>query len=414
MWTRKTAILVTLAVVFVLFAMMLRDYQLIIVGILFAIVIVIAHIMPRTNIEVHRFISETKAFVDDKINVRLRVMNKGFSFGVIEIYDRLPMAMRVVDGNNYMMLSLKPNEVVEFDYAIECPLRGEYTIGPIILRRRDLLSIFCERQVIENTSTLTVYPKVGETRDLAVITRYQKLNPGTTALRRIGYGTEFHSIRDYLTTDPFKRINWKVTARLRKLMVNQYELEDVYDAIIIVDAREITDIGAPLRTPLEFIIGAAMALTERFMAYGNRVGVVIYGDKIKIIAPGIGEQHKSIIFTTLARLQAIGNTKLQTVVNLAAPYFTPRSPIILLSTLDDDVTIPSAIRDLCAKNYNLNIITPSSVEFERELTIYYSPRYLMVKMERENLLDELRCYGATVIDWLPHESLSTVISAVRI
>ena len=136
--------------------------------------------------------------------------------------------MKLVKGSSHVFLNLRRNEIVDIKYTIECPLRGYYLLGPIIMRKRDFFNIFCEKKLIWNRSYLTVYPRAEEVRELPIESRYRKFHPGMLTLRQLGYGTEFHSIRDYIKTDPFKKINWRATAKYNKLMVNQYELEDVF------------------------------------------------------------------------------------------------------------------------------------------------------------------------------------------
>ena len=277
----------------------------------------------------------------------------------------------------------------------------------------DFFNIFCDKKLIWNRSYLTVYPRAEEVRELPLQSKYRKIHPGMLTLRQLGYGSEFHSIRDYIKTDPFKKINWKATAKYHKLMVNQFELEDVFDVMIFVDARAITKIGTTQRNSLEFAVKAAATLAISFMKRTNRVGLVTYNNKVRIIKPGSGETQLATIISTLTGTYAMGKTSFKTAVETATPYMTPKSPIILISPLDNDKTIKTTVRDLQAKYFDVSIISLSSIDFEREVTGFYSPKYLMIKLERENVLSELRGYGCRVIDWTPDKPLDEVAREVR-
>ncbi len=413
MWTRKTAILSAAVFSATLGGLIFEDYQLLIIGIIFSLIIVIAYITTQSRIELIRMLPEPKTFEGDRIVVHLRIINKGRSLGLLEVYDKIPTTMRITDGSNKIVVNLRPDEVVDLTYFIECPLRGYYLLGPVLLRKRDFFSIFCETQTIQNRSYLTVYPRMEEVKQLPISSKYRKMHPGALLMKRIGYGSEFHSIRDYVSTDPFKRINWKATAKYRKLMVNQFELEDVFDAMIFVDARDITKTGTVLRNPLEYSIKAAATLAKSFMRRTNRVGLVTYGSKVRVIRPGAGETQMTTIISTLTGTYAGGNTTLKSAVKTAMPYLTPRSPIIIISPLDDDETVNEIVRNLTAQNYDITIISPSSIEFEREATGLYSPKYLMIKLERENRIAELTKYDVRVIDWTPELPVSEVVRGVR-
>ncbi len=414
MWTRKTAVLSTICISAGLSAMIFNDYLLLTICIIFSFILFLSFTTTETNIEFTRYLPEPKTFEGDSVTVHLRITNRGRSSGLIEVFDKLPSTMKLIKGSSRVFLNLRRNESVDIRYTIECPLRGYYLLGPIILRKRDFFNIFCDKRVIWSRSYMTVYPRAEEVRNLPLRSRYRKVHPGMLTLRQLGYGTEFHSIRDYIRTDPFKKINWKATAKYNKLMVNQYEIEDVFDVMLFVDARAITKVGSPLRNPLEFCIKAAATLAISFMRRTNRVGLVTYNNKVRIIKPGSGETQLATIMSTLTGTYAMGDTTFKTAVETATPFLTPRSPIILISSLDGDKTIKSTIRDLSAKHFDVSVISPSSIEFEREVSGYYSPKYLLIKLERDNQLSELRGYAGRVIDWTPDKSLAEIAREVRV
>jgi uncharacterized protein (DUF58 family) len=186
--------------------------------------------------------------------------------------------------------------------------------------------------------------------------------------------------------------------------------------MIFVDARDLTRTGTLLKNPLEYSIKAAIALSKSLMKRTNRVGLVTYNNRIRVIGPGIGDNHFSMLMGVLTGTYSMGNMPIKNALDTATPYMTPRSPIIIISPLDNDSTLRDAIRTLCSKKYNVVILSPSAVDFEFEITRVLhkdSPKYMMVKMERENFLTELRGYGAKVIDWLPNKSVIQVLQEVR-
>jgi uncharacterized protein (DUF58 family) len=397
-------------------SLIFHDFQLLILSIIMMLILTMAFSMTQSRIEVIRLLPETKTFENDSIKVVLRIKNKGRSLGLVEIYDRLPSAMQIVSGVNKITVNLNHNEEVEISYTIRCPLRGFYLLGPVVMRRSDFFNIFSDTKLIQEQSSVTIYPKVPEVKELAIDSKYRKVHPGAVIMKHVGTGTEFHSIRDYVPSDPFKKINWKVSAKYRKLMVNQHEVEDVFDAMVFVDARELTRTGTMLRNPLEFSIKAAIAMARTMMKRTNRVGLVTYNNRIRVIGPGIGENHISMIMGVLTGTYSMGNVTLKSAMNTATPYMTPRSPVILISPLDNDVTLKEVIRTLCSKKYNVIVLSPSAIDFEYEITkVLYGdlPKYHMIKMERENLLTELRGYGANVVDWTPDKPVEHILQEVR-
>ena len=314
-------------------SLIFHDYQLLIIAIILMLIVTLAFYITQSKIEIIRFLPESKTFEGDPIPVVLRIVNHGRSLGLVEIYDRLPSVMQILSGVNKITLNLRRDEVVEIRYTVRCPLRGFYLLGPVVMRRSDFFSIFNETKLIQEQSAVTIYPKVADIKEVAIDSRYRKIHPGAVVMKHVGTGLEFHSIRDYVPSDPFKKINWKISAKYRKLMVNQHEVEDVFDAMIFIDARELTRSGTMLKNPLEYSIKAAVALSRTLMKRTNRVGLVTYNNRVRIIPPGVGENQLSMIMGVLTGTYSMGNVPLKSAVNIATPYMTPRSPIILISPL---------------------------------------------------------------------------------
>ena len=413
MWTRKSVLILATGVVCLVGGMIFNNLQLLLMGSVFLFILVLAYFITISSVEVKRIIPESRAFEGDRITVILRIINTGHGSGLLEVFDKLPSAFRLVEGSNGITVSLGRDEMVDLEYVVECPLRGYYLVGPVIVRKRDFFQIFCDKVTINAQSHMTIYPRMDPLKDVHARTRYRKMHPGSVSLKEVGTGSDFHSIRDYMSTDPFKRINWKVTSRLRRLMVNQYELEDVFNAMILVDARSITKVGTPLRNPLEFSIKAAAAISDALMKRTNKVGVVTYNDNVRVVPPGSGETQLYTILSHLTGTYAKGSRSFKDALVVAGRYITPRSPIILISPLDDDPSVKEMVRDLCSRDFHVSIVSPSSVEFEREVTGVYSPKYLLLRMERENFMTTLRGYGARVIDWTPDRSIDSIVREVR-
>jgi uncharacterized protein (DUF58 family) len=408
-WTRKTAIFVTFGFGSLLCAIIFRDYQLFAVGVIFTAILAIAFFMTSPRLLVERILPETQVFEGDKVVVHLRVSNRSRwwgRLGFMEIYDELPPTMMIVEGSNYSAINLGPGESAELEYTMVCTLRGYYMLGPLKLRKRDFFGIFEDGTTIEERTMLTVYPRIENLHAQKIKLTHRKYRPGPIQLRYVGLGGEFHSVRDYTYEDPYKRINWKVTAKLQKLMVNQYEVEDAQDIIIFVDARENTRVGTPYRNPLEYSIRACASLAQHLMQGTTRIGLVTYGEKIRTLLPYGGEGQLSMILATLTGTYARGNIDFKTVVDAVTPYMPPKSVLFLISTLDDDPTILKTVKELWSKGHRIYIISPSAIDFEREVCGHYPPRYWLLKLERERLLSELEPCTAEIMDWQPENSIA--------
>ena len=194
-------------------------------------------------------------------------------------------------------------------------------------------------------------------------------------------------------------------------MVNQFEREDISDIMLVLDAREISGTGTILRNPLNYSCRAAASLTSFFLRARNRVGLTIYGETVNVIPPDTGERHLYRILTALAEVKPSGGLGLHTVLG-DLRNFTPRSPVMVLSTLESDPTSTTALREITARGFKLTVIAPDTLDYDREARIISPTVYFTASASLDNKITEARSLGARAMRWDPESVLSTSLAEV--
>jgi uncharacterized protein (DUF58 family) len=126
-------------------------------------------------------------------------------------------------------------------------------------------------------------------------------DPGPRPVRvRAGVGLEFLDVRDYTPGDDPRAIDWRATARSRRLQVRRHHHEAGADWVICVD-RSASMVAADARKwTLAAELGAALAFV--LLALGNRVGLALFSDRIDALCPpGRGQRHYASMTQTLQR-----------------------------------------------------------------------------------------------------------------
>jgi uncharacterized protein (DUF58 family) len=399
MWTMKAATLASAGVLSGVAGFMLRDFQLLVLGVMF-ISFLALNAFFRPRIEVERPIPYYKVFEGDLVDLYAYVRNAGARSALLEVYDSVPTQMRIAAGDNSILAHLSPGEEAAMAYTVETPLRGHYVFGPVMVRRRDYSFLFFDEERLVERGYLSVYPRLEEIHTLPIRSRYMIPYFGTIGCRQAGLGSEFYYIRDYVMGDAFKRINWKASVRHQKWLVNEYEKENLCDVMVFVDAREVTGKGSPLRNPLEYSVKAAVSISTHLLKSRNEVGLVTYNDEVKAIFPSIGERQVQIITSALVGTYARGDIPLMTAVELALPHLHPRCTVFVISSLDEDPTLVKAVQLMRDRNYEVVMLTPALLDIERDLIEgHFGIRSQMIQQERDNLISELRARGAVVMDW---------------
>ena len=115
-----------------------------------------------------------------------------------------------------------------------------------------------------------------------------------------GYGLDLADLREYQYHDDVRHIDWNVTARLQTPYVREYHEDREVTAWFLLDLSPSVDFGSVARkrsVSEEFVAVLARLLTR----HGNRVGALLYGDRLDTVVPARGGRRH--VLELLQRLQ---------------------------------------------------------------------------------------------------------------
>jgi uncharacterized protein (DUF58 family) len=112
------------------------------------------------------------------------------------------------------------------------PHRGNYRQDAFGIRTRFPFGFFEKTRQVDAQLEIIVYPKVAPTDHFYEVL---PLLSGEMASNFRGRGHELHSLRDYLSSDSARFVDWKVTARAGRLMVREFAREDERRVMLVLD-----------------------------------------------------------------------------------------------------------------------------------------------------------------------------------
>jgi uncharacterized protein (DUF58 family) len=119
------------------------------------------------------------------------------------------------------------------------PERGHLLVNGFELSTRFPFGFLRRRRRLRARNVdLIVYPRpepIGD--DLHLL----PMSGGRLAAMRRGAGQDLFSLRDYQPQDDLRHIDWKATARVRRLTVREYTSEDERRVTIVMDTRQMAD-----------------------------------------------------------------------------------------------------------------------------------------------------------------------------
>ena len=245
---------------------------------------------PSVEREVPR-ISALAAVTD----VELTVTNSsGRAVTVVLTDDLDPCLRRVEDADGVdswedgFRVDIPASSSAPCTYRVTPRTRGFLSLGTVHLRTLSGWRLAWRRSSVELSHTLQVQPGVRDLlRDRSGYAIRRRLRtPGQRRNRQWGEGREFESLRDYAQGDDPRTIDWKASAKRRKFVVRNYEAERSQNIVLAIDAgRHMRERLSPLRERIDYALGACMMLASRAQNFGDRIGVVVFDDRIRHVSP---------------------------------------------------------------------------------------------------------------------------------
>ena len=144
------------------------------------------------------------------------------------------------------------------------PKRGHVLVNGFELSTRFPFGFFCHRRRLSARDVdIVVYPKPQPVADeLHLLPFYT----GQTASFRRGFGHDLLLLRDYQPRDDLRHIDWKATARARRLTVREFTAEDDRRITIVLDTQLPPDLDKEnFRIRFESGVTQAASLVKHFI-----------------------------------------------------------------------------------------------------------------------------------------------------
>src|SRR5439155_11834548 len=125
---------------------------------------------------------------------------------------------------------------------------------------------------------VVVYPPLVSVRLRASVAEaLRRRDVGLKAIRKLGEGPLFESLREWVPGDDLRHIDWKATARRAKVITRQYEAERRQQVLLVLDTGRLmtADVAAGVAR-LDFAVQAAVELAYGAAQHDDNVGIITF------------------------------------------------------------------------------------------------------------------------------------------
>ncbi|MBW7884517.1 MAG: DUF58 domain-containing protein [Caldilineaceae bacterium] len=303
-----------------------------------------------------------------------------------------------------------------------CTQRGRFRLGPLTLRSGDPLGIFYNEQRLPATGVILVYPLTVD------ITSFEpsisELSGGEARHRRTyQVTTNVAGVREYATGDSFSRIHWPTTARARRLMVKEFELDPTADIWLYLDLYAKAAAALPWRpeppeSPLfssdlrprtrmrldlppsttEYGVTIAASLARYFIARNRAVGMNSRGRTREFVQSDRGERQLNKFLEGLAVVDAAGDLPFANIIATDGVRLNRNDTLVAISP-DPSIEWAVALQMLQRRGVNSIAISIDATTFGANTRDYSA------------LLSELAASGIPTYRIRRDDPLGTVLGA---
>ena len=176
-------------------------------------------------------------------------------------------------------------------------------------------------------------------RQLEITTRglVRSLAAGDYASVFRGRGVEFAEVREYMAGDDIRTIDWNVTARLGVPYVKRFREDRQLTVLLVIDVSASGHFGSALRTKRDLAAELAAVLALAGTRHRDRVGAVLYTDRIEWFAPPrSGRRHALTIVDRVLGVEPVGRgTNLPLALDYLEPLLRRRAAVVVISDFMD-------------------------------------------------------------------------------
>jgi uncharacterized protein (DUF58 family) len=234
----------------------------------------------------------------DDNQVRIDIENF-YPFTVqLEVIDEVPHQFQKRDI--LFKLSLKSGDKKNLWYALRPVKRGSYEFGVINIYVKTSYGLFSRRYIAGTPINVPVYPSYLQLRKYQLMAISNRLSEiGVKKMRRIGHSMEFEQIKDYVTGDDYRTVNWKATARKGQLMINSYTDERSQQLYCVIDKSRIMKMPFDGLSLLDYSINTSLVLSNVALMKQDKAGLITFSEKISsfLVADKRALQMQSILET---------------------------------------------------------------------------------------------------------------------
>lgn len=159
----------------------------------------------------------------------------------------------------------------------------------------------------------------------------------------ISEASAFSAVRDYVPGDSFNRIHWRSTAHAGKLIVKEFDVDQLEKIWVILDLSKDSTFGTGIETTEEYSITIAASIVKKYADSGRQVGLIAQNETYHYFSPSGGNMNMWRMLEALAVFKADGRIPLNRTLYRAREQLTGNAIAVIITASTKDEVADSII-----------------------------------------------------------------------
>jgi len=360
--------------------------------------------------------------LDEPQDVELVIENPGHSALALRLRDDVP-DIATADPPLFE-ITIPARRQAVLTYRFTPKRRGTYRferVDALIASRLGLWRRQCTWPV---ATEVRVYPDIHQVERYTMLARRDRLSTiGLRRSRRLGTDNEFERLRDYIEGDDPRHIDWRATARRRKLTCRAFQLNQSQRIIFMIDCGRLMagDTGDGL-SPLDHAFNSMLLLAHVALIRGDQVGLLAFSDRVRAyVAPGGGPRRiRRLVHSVHNVFPELVESRYDRAFIELEERCRKRSLVVVLSNLFDELSAQLAgqyLRNLRGRHLPLAVFLRDHDLFaladragDHGPSLYQGAAAAALLNWRERVMTGLRQSGVLTLDVFPEELSALLVN----
>nr|WP_239083734.1 DUF58 domain-containing protein [Asanoa ishikariensis] len=291
---------------------------------------------------------------------------------------------------------------------------GRHPLGPASARITACDGLIAGRPVVSGARNVRVYPSTEPFDADEAMPRAAGLVGGHRS-RRPGEGGELAGVRIFGPGDRLRRIDWRVSLRTERLHVAATLSDRDAEVVLLLDVLNEAGRSGGAKgsaSVIDMTVRSAAAIAEHYLHRGDRVSLLEYGPVARRLRPATGRRQYLTVLEWLLDVKVYPAEFQPYDTVFGSQVLSHNALVVVLTPLIDNRSAEMLARLARSGRYVVAVDTMPEQAAPPARGPWTEIAHRVWRLERDNMIDQLREHGVPVVAWAGAGSLDTVLRDV--